>query len=49
MEHPGVSSVDTNVEEKKVTVVSEGLTGEQLVEKLSKWSESSGKYVKLAA
>eukprot|EP00551_Chaetoceros_affinis_P007760 CAMPEP_0203669078 /NCGR_PEP_ID=MMETSP0090-20130426/5545_1 /ASSEMBLY_ACC=CAM_ASM_001088 /TAXON_ID=426623 /ORGANISM="Chaetoceros affinis, Strain CCMP159" /LENGTH=73 /DNA_ID=CAMNT_0050533673 /DNA_START=104 /DNA_END=325 /DNA_ORIENTATION=- len=45
----GVSSVETNVDEKKVTVVSEGIEKEELVKKLSKWSEASGKYVKLAA
>ena len=45
----GVSKVDTNVEAKSVIVTADdGVTGEQLVEKLSKWSEASGKYVKLA-
>lgn len=43
----GVTSVVTNVEEKSVVVQAEGVTGEDVVEKLSKWSAASGKYVKL--
>jgi hypothetical protein len=45
----GVSKIDARVEEKIVIVTAEGVTGEQLVEKLSKWSAASGKYVRLAA
>lgn len=44
----GVSSVETNVEQKKVTVQSEGLDEQVLVEKLANWSKASGKYVRLA-
>lgn len=43
----GVSKVDPKVEEKIVIVTAEGVTGEEMVEKLSKWSEASGKYVRL--
>ena len=45
----GVSKVDARVEEKIVIVTAEGVTGEEMVDKLSKWSEASGKYVRLAA
>ena len=44
----GVSSVETNVEDKKVVVQSEGVEKEALLEKLSNWSQASGKYVRLA-
>lgn len=43
-----MSSVDANVEEKKVTVVSEGVEKAEMLEKLKRWSEASGKSVDLA-
>ena len=46
--HSGVKSVDTNVDEKTVIVSAEGVTADEMVEKLSKWSQASGKYVKIA-
>jgi hypothetical protein len=36
------------VDEKKVTVISDGVEKQALLDKLSKWSAASGKYVKLA-
>lgn len=44
----GVKSVDTNVDERTVIVSAEGVTADEMVEKLSKWSQASGKYVKIA-
>lgn len=44
----GITAVETNVEEKIVTVTADGVTAEEMVEKLAKWSEASGKYVKVA-
>ena len=43
----GVSKVDANIEEKTVIVTAEGVTAEEMVEKLSKWSAASGKYVRI--
>jgi hypothetical protein len=43
--------VETRVDEKLVivtTAAEENITGDQLVEQLSKWSAASGKYVKVA-
>lgn len=44
----GVKTVETNVDEKSVIVSAEGVTADEMVEKLSKWSQASGKYVKIA-
>ena len=44
----GVSSVEANVEEKRVTVTSEGVDKQFMLDKLLKWSEASGKSVDLA-
>ena len=45
----GVTNVETNVDAKSVIVTAtDGVTAEELVEKLSKWSAASGKYVKIA-
>jgi len=45
----GVTNVETNVDEKSVIVTAaDGVTAEEMVEKLSKWSAASGKYVKIA-
>jgi hypothetical protein len=44
-----VSSVETDVPNKKVTIVSEGITDKNVfVEKLKSWSTASGKSVELA-
>ena len=43
----GITSVETSVEKKSVIVQAEGVTAEQMVEKLSDWSKESGKYVKI--
>eukprot|EP00557_Chaetoceros_sp_GSL56_P005916 CAMPEP_0176489270 /NCGR_PEP_ID=MMETSP0200_2-20121128/7189_1 /TAXON_ID=947934 /ORGANISM="Chaetoceros sp., Strain GSL56" /LENGTH=72 /DNA_ID=CAMNT_0017886381 /DNA_START=100 /DNA_END=318 /DNA_ORIENTATION=- len=45
----GVSNVETLVDEKVVIVTAtEDITGDQLVDQLSKWSAASGKYVRVA-
>jgi len=43
----GVSNVECSIVEKKVTVTSEGVSKEDLVKALEKWSAASGKYVRL--
>ena len=40
--------METDIPGKKVTITSEDIEKEVFVEKLSKWSEASGKYVRLA-
>lgn len=45
----GVTNVETSVEQKSVIVTSEDfVSSEEILQKLNKWSEASGKYVKLA-
>eukprot|EP00553_Chaetoceros_curvisetus_P007161 CAMPEP_0204612850 /NCGR_PEP_ID=MMETSP0717-20131115/902_1 /ASSEMBLY_ACC=CAM_ASM_000666 /TAXON_ID=230516 /ORGANISM="Chaetoceros curvisetus" /LENGTH=74 /DNA_ID=CAMNT_0051625079 /DNA_START=11 /DNA_END=235 /DNA_ORIENTATION=- len=47
----GVSNVACDIEAKSVVVTASddsGVTAEQLVAKLQKWSDASGKYVKVA-
>ena len=43
----GVTNVQTDVESKTVTVTADGVTAEEMVQKLAKWSAASGKYVKI--
>ena len=48
--HTGVSSIDANVEEKKVVVESTGATSaEDMLAALKKWGEASGKTVALVS
>jgi len=45
----GVTKVDCNIEQKSVVVTAgDAVTQDSLFEKLQKWSEASGKYVKKA-
>eukprot|EP00979_Chaetoceros_neogracilis_P014451 scaffold4640_cov283-Chaetoceros_neogracile.AAC.28 len=43
----GVTNVQADVDAKTVTVTAEGVTAEEMVQKLTKWSAASGKYVKI--
>jgi copper chaperone CopZ len=43
----GVTNVQADVDAKTVTVTAEGVTAEEMVQKLAKWSAASGKYVKI--
>lgn len=43
-----MTNVETNVDKKSVVVAADGVTAQEMVDKLSKWSEASGKYVKIA-
>lgn len=43
----GVTNVQADVDAKTVIVTAEGVTAEEMVQKLAKWSAASGKYVKI--
>jgi len=48
MQMDGVSKVECNIDENSVAVTADGVSGDEMLEKLAKWSEASGNYVKHA-